>query len=211
MKALIFDMDDTLVRSTPIWRAAETHLLHKLGATWTPELALTYKGMNALDVARVIHSALRPATALHECQQIMRQHLIDGFAHGAEAMPGAVELVRAARAAECFRLAVASGSPLPAIEQAMRPLGILDHFDLLLSSESVPRGKPAPDVFLEAARRLGCSPNDCTVFEDSLIGVQAACAAGMRCIAVPSCHPDEIRRLAHRVCTSLGEVAPASL
>ncbi|MCG3148955.1 MAG: Fructose-1-phosphate phosphatase YqaB [Verrucomicrobiae bacterium] len=184
VSALIFDMDDLLVRSAAIWLAAENSLLRALGQTWTPELAAQYKGMNSLDVARVIHETYRPAWPLTESQRLLRDTLIAGFNGQVEPMPGAVEMVQ--RVAGRVPMAVASGSPLTAIEYCLNTLGLRQHFAQVISSEVVPLGKPHPDVFLAVATALNVPAGKCLVFEDSLIGVRAAAAAGMRCFSVPS-------------------------
>lgn len=204
IQACIFDMDDLLVRSSAIWRAAEQALLTELGQVWTAELAIQYKGMNALDVAATIHRALAPAMPLPQCQKLLRDHLLQGFAGPIEPMPGAIEIVRA-----LYRrcpMAVASGSPLEAIRAALTQLQLLDCFDRVISSESVARGKPHPDVFLAAARALGAPPRACLVVEDSLIGVRAAIAAGMQVACVPSGSVAEIRRLTPHVFTTLTDI-----
>ena len=205
--AYVFDMDDLLVRTVDLWRAAETTLLASLGYEWSPELAIQYKGMNALDVAATIHRVLRPDRTLGACQSIMREALIAGFDRDIEAMPGAVDLVRSLRGRK--PLAVASGSPLAAIRSALTTTGILECFDHVITSESVERGKPHPDVFLAAARALAVPPARCMVFEDSLIGVRAALAAGMMVTCVPSGPVDEIRRLTPYVFPSLAAVLPS--
>jgi HAD superfamily hydrolase (TIGR01509 family) len=182
---ILFDMDDTLAATASLWRAADEYLLAALGHAWSKELAAQYKGMNALDVAATIHRVLRPALPVGECQRLMREQLLNNFqSRPAVAQPGAVELVR--RMATLAPLAVASGSPMEAIELTLRGLGIETAFQVVLSSESVKRGKPHPDVFMAAAERLGVAAQDCLVFEDSLVGVQAARAAGMRVFVVPS-------------------------
>jgi HAD superfamily hydrolase (TIGR01509 family) len=212
ISACIFDMDDLLVRSAATWKAAEAHLLRMLGHDWDPVLARQYKGMNALDVAATIHRALRPMLSLAECQMILRRHLIESFSAGnIEPMPGAMQLVKRLHGRK--RLAVASGSPLVAIEGAMTQLGCRHYFELLISSESVPRGKPAPDVFLAAAAELRLGPDQCHVLEDSLIGVGAAVAAGMRCFAVPSTpNQDDIRAAgATRIFNSLADIDPSMI
>ena len=202
--AIIFDMDDLLVRSAPIWQAAEATLLTVLGQPWTAALAARYKGMNAPDVARIIHETHRPELALADCQRILRESLIAGFAGAIQPMPGAVALVQ--RLTGRVPMAVASGSPLSVIEHAVQTLGLRPCFARLISSERVSRGKPHPDVFLAAATALNAPPASCLVFEDSLIGVRAAQAAGMRCYCVPSGHHAEIARLATRVFKTLAEV-----
>jgi HAD superfamily hydrolase (TIGR01509 family) len=205
IQAIVFDMDDTLAATGPLWSAAEEALLSRLGAHRTDELALEYKGMNALDVAATIHRRLKPAMPLPECQRILRDTLIAGFENGlVRAMPGTVECVRRLRGV--VPLAVASGSPPQAVRAALRQLGLEQEFRVIISSEAVKRGKPAPDVFLAAAAELQVAPQACLVIEDSLIGVRAAIAAGMACFAVPSSHPAEIAALATRVFTSLAAI-----
>ncbi len=208
-RALIFDMDDLLVRSAPIWKSAEENLLRSIGRPWTPELAARYKGMNALDVARVIHETYRPPQSLTDCQRIMRDALTNGFNGHAQPMPGAVELVQ--RLGGHVPMAVASGSPFTAIDYCLNTLGIRPHFNVVLSSESVPRGKPHPDVFLATAKAMNAQANDCLVFEDSLIGVRAAKAAGIRCFSVPSGHQAEITALATRTFPSLADITLADV
>lgn len=208
--ALLFDMDDTLVATAAIWRDAEEHLLKSIGAVWTAELSATYKGKNALDVAATIHAALRPTQDLPTCQRIMRDRLIANFhAKAPLAVPGAVDLVRRLR--HLGPSAVASGSPLPAIEHALASIGLGSAFNQLISSESVKRGKPSPDVFLAAAEKLGVRPADCVVFEDSLIGAQAAKAAGMRCIVRPSLANAKINDVSDRVVSDWAEVIDLTL
>ena len=103
-------------------------------------------------------------------------------------------------------MAVASGSPLELIEHLFGVLGWRRYFWVLASSEEVPRGKPHPDVFLEAARRLGLAPSTLVVVEDSLVGVQAAKAAGMACYVVPSSPDPRIPAAADQAFRSLAEV-----
>lgn len=202
---IIFDMDDTLFATASLWKRAENHLLESLGSTWSVELALHYKGMNALDVAATIHRLLQPEVSVEHCQNVLRNALIDAFAADMpEPMRGAIGCVH--RMAEITPLALASGSPLSVIESVLTHHGVRPEFQCLISSESVPNGKPAPDVFLAAAAVLEVAPEQCLVFEDSLVGVCAAKAAGMRCVAVPSSHPTEIAEIADRVFSSLDEV-----
>lgn len=207
IRACIFDMDDLLVRSGPQWRAAETALLERLGHAWTPELAQRYKGMNVPNIAAEIHAALRPTLAVSECQRILRARLIDEFSRGVALLPGARELLRHLH--RRYPLALASGSPPECIALALKQTEVAEYFDHTISSESVARGKPFPDVFLAAARLLSAEPAKCMVFEDSLIGVQAARAADMPCCAVPSLpqHAEQISALATHTLTRLDEAA----
>lgn len=96
-------------------------------------------------------------------------------------------------AAEGVPMAVASGSSPEAIEAILAGSGLASHLTTVVSADEVAHGKPAPDVFLEAARRLGAAPADCVVMEDAAPGAAAAHAAGMRCIAIPyvAAHADD--------------------
>jgi HAD superfamily hydrolase (TIGR01509 family) len=203
--AFLFDMDELLIESSGIWRKAEIALLAALGHKWSPELAAKYKGMNALDVAATIHRELRPSQSLEFCQRLLRETLLQSFHVGPiHPMPGATQLIK--RLYGVAPIAVASGSPLEAIELAMESLGLREYIDACVSSESVAQGKPHPDVFLAAAQKLNAPPERCIVFEDSLHGVKAGKAAGMMVVSVPSGQHDEICLLADHVFDSLADI-----
>lgn len=181
----IFDFDDTLVSGGGAWKTAETELIERLGGYYDPDIAASYRGLNAIDVATVICRGFHQdseAAARHGA--VLRARLIELAARSATAMPGATELLR--RISAKRRVVIASGSPSEAIAGVVDVLGWREYVEFWVSSESVPAGKPEPDVFLETCRRLGTIPERCLVVEDSIPGVEAAMAAGMRCIAVPS-------------------------
>jgi HAD superfamily hydrolase (TIGR01509 family) len=183
--AVIFDFDDTLAASSPLWRQARTELLASIGQAWDPDLATATRGMNAPDIAAAVHRKFCPAASLIDCQDRMRRALIRQFQVTPPApKPGAAACVR--RAAALGPVAVASGSPLQAINLALTHMGIADAFALVVSSESVAAGKPAPDVYLYAAGQLGVAPQDCLAVEDTIIGARAALASGMHCCLIPS-------------------------
>jgi HAD superfamily hydrolase (TIGR01509 family) len=208
--AIIFDMDDTLVATRALWRKAEERLLAAMGRKWSADLARQYKGMNALDVAATIHRAVQPEMSVRECQQLMRSALIAEFQQiPVRSMPGAAECVR--RMKRMAPLALASGSPPEAIHLALVQLGLYREFEVVISSETVARGKPHPDVFLAAAKAMGASAEHCLVIEDSLIGVRAAKAAEMRCFAVPSGCREEIEALETWVFDSLEEITESTV
>lgn len=204
---IIFDMDDTLVHSAATWKQAEARLFRLLGQDYSPDVAQQYKGMNAWDVGRVIWENLRPAGyAARECGALLRQYLLEGFNGPLEPMPGADALLRALRGHH--RLCVASGSPPEGIRLALGRFGWLEGFDFILSSEGVPHGKPAPDIFLAAARAGNVNPAACLVIEDSLHGVRAGKAAGMTVYAVPSSDDPTIAAEADAVCPTLDALIP---
>ena len=205
-RLIMFDLDDTLVASRT-WVPAETMLYARLGSPYRPDIAATYKGMNAWDVARTMHARLQPPdSSAEECGRLLRGYLLECAHLPTAPMPGADALVRAL--AGRATLAVASGSPLEVIRHMLHRFGWGDAFSLLVSSEEVPRGKPAPDVFLETLRRAGCPPAEALVIEDSLAGVRAARAAGVACFVAPSSDDPRIAAEADRAFPSLAEMLP---
>jgi HAD superfamily hydrolase (TIGR01509 family) len=203
--AILFDMDDTLAATGPVWLRAERRLFEALGREYRPDIAARYKGLNARDVGATIRRELGTgAQSEGDCGELMRAFLLEEFAAPVAPMPGADALVRAL--APHYGLAVASGSPAEAIRSVLERAGWIPLFRETVSSESVAKGKPAPDVFLAAAARLTAAPQRCLVFEDSLHGVRAARAAGMKCFVVPSLDDRRIAGLADRVFESLADV-----
>jgi HAD superfamily hydrolase (TIGR01509 family) len=209
-RLLIFDMDDTLV-SARFWTPAETRLFNLLGQPFRPDIAILYKGMNAGDVGRTIHAQLQPANySAEDCARLLREFLLEIAAdEETQPMPGADALLHAMQGK--VDMAVASGSPLAVIRLMMERFGWLDCFSLLVTSEDVARGKPSPDVFLEALRRAGHPSRDAVIIEDSLVGVRAAKAAGITCFVAPSSDDPRIVQETDRAFPSLHEMIPVLL
>ena len=204
-RAVIFDMDDTLIRSSG-WRAAEERLYRHLGRPFDAEVATLYRGLSVEGVAQVIYEHQQPSgITLDACIRLLREYLLEAFAGPLTPMPGAAGLLR--RLHGQVTLAVASGSPPDAIALALAQQGWAPLFAVVFSSEGVARGKPAPDVFLATADWLGVPPEATVVIEDSLVGVQAALRAGMTCFAVPSAPDPEIGAAAHRTFPSLDAIS----
>ncbi len=204
---IIFDMDDTLIHSAATWKTAEARLFRLLGHAYTPAIARQYKGMNAWDVGRMTWENLRPdGYTAEDCGRILREYLMEGFAGPLEPMPGADALLRALQGR---RLCVASGSPPEGIRLALDHFGWLECFEFILSTESVARGKPAPDIFLAAARKGGVDPTACLVIEDSLHGVHAGKAADMTVYVVPSSPDPAIATAADQWFPDLAAIIPA--
>jgi len=186
----IFDLDDTLVRSEPVWHPSEVDLYRHLGFKFDADFVANYKGKNAMEVARSIRDHVGSEVSVEECGAFLRSSLIRySRTPGPEIIAGATRLLERVYPR---RALIASGSPRPVIDT------VVEHFawgELLhgwISTEEVPAGKPAPDVFLEAARRAGVVADECVVVEDSRHGVRAVRAAGMRCVGVPRTDSREI-------------------
>ncbi|HEU4589316.1 MAG TPA: hexitol phosphatase HxpB [Steroidobacteraceae bacterium] len=184
--AAIFDMDGLLIDSEPFWKRAERESFAEVGIHITEEMSKVTASMTTAEVARYWY-AFRPwqgrTTDDLELAVMNRvRALIDS--HGS-ALPGVREMLGACRE-RGWQTALASNSPSMLCEHVLGALELEGMFDVVLSAEQVPRGKPAPDIYLEAARRLRVSPARCIAFEDSVSGVRAARGAGMTVIAIPS-------------------------
>ncbi|MFG2958029.1 HAD family hydrolase [Streptomyces sp. NPDC048291] len=183
--AVIFDLDGTLVDSEPNYYEATRQLLAGHGVTdytWAEHELLV--GISTLETVALLRDrhGLRPPVA--ELLAEANRRYLELARTRTRAYPEMRKFVELL-AAEGVPSAVASGSSPEAIEAILAGTGLGAYLRTAVSADEVPRGKPAPDVFLEAARRLGAAPADCVVLEDAAPGVAAAHAAGMRCIAVP--------------------------
>jgi mannitol-1-/sugar-/sorbitol-6-/2-deoxyglucose-6-phosphatase len=185
LRAAIYDMDGLLLDSEPYWVEAELSVLSDVGVPLTTELARETTGMR-LDEA-VAHWYRRfPWKGTSQADVLAR---LTRAAHRlilsrAEAKPGVRESLELF-AGRGIRRALASSSPLVLIDAVVDKLGLAGHFELTVSAESEPLGKPHPAVYLTCATRLGVSPSDCVALEDSVNGLVSAKAARMRVIAVP--------------------------
>jgi len=191
--AAIFDMDGLLIDSEPFWRIAEMEVFGDIGVQLTEqECGLTTGLRTQLVVDHWL--ARRPwDTENHPPAEITRRinyRVVDLVGERGEPKPG-VEHALAFMEARNLRLALASSSNMPVIESALSRLGLAERFEVVHSADFEEHSKPAPDVYLGAARRLGVEPVRCVALEDSHPGTQAAKAAGMSCIRFPE-HDDAV-------------------
>jgi HAD superfamily hydrolase (TIGR01509 family) len=164
-------------------------------------------GMSSTEWSRYMHDVIGLAEAPEKIDAEVVRRMQARYAQELPLIDGAVEAVR--RVASSFRLAVASSSNRPLIDSVLERSGLASFFEATVSSEEVERGKPAPDVFLEAARRLDVDPARCAAVEDSANGIRAAQAAGMRVVAIPNRRyppPPEAHALADVVVDSLDDL-----
>ncbi|QNE78689.1 HAD-IA family hydrolase [Streptomyces finlayi] len=182
---VVFDLDGTLVDSEPNYYEAGRRLLARYGVTdfsWEQHTRFIGIGTReTLTVLRTEYGIETPVDALLAGENALYLELAGS---STEVFPEMRKLVERLHSA-CVPMAVASGSSRAAIGAVLAVTGLDAHIPLYVSAEEVPRGKPEPDVFLEAARRLGAEPADCVVLEDAPPGAAAARAAGMRCVAIP--------------------------
>jgi HAD superfamily hydrolase (TIGR01509 family) len=141
-------------------------------------------GMSSTEWSQYMHDEIGLRESPEEINAEVVRRLLDRYARELPLVPGAVDAVR--RLAPAFRLAVASSSNGPVIDAVLAAAELDDLFETTVSSEEVQRGKPAPDVYLEAGRRLGVAPAECAAVEDSANGIRSAHAAGMWVVAIPN-------------------------
>jgi HAD superfamily hydrolase (TIGR01509 family) len=207
--AVIFDMDGVLLDSERVWDEVREALVRERGGRWHDGAQRDMMGMSSPEWSRYMHDELGldedPARINAEVVARMQVR----YRAGLPAVAGATEAVE--RLAAAFPLGLASSSNRPLIELALELLGVSRLFRATVSSEEVARGKPAPDVYLEAARRLGVDPASAAAVEDSHNGILSAKAAGLRVIAVPNAEfPPDDAALAEAdvVLGSLAELIP---
>lgn len=201
----IFDMDDLLIESKTIWRRSLTRLLEDVGVPGSSLEAVHYRGLSAADTTDLMLRVFEIESDSNRFYQSFVDRLLSDLReHPLVPHAGAVHAVETA--SHATPVAVASGSPLAVIHSVLSQLGLDTCVDIVVSAEEVSVGKPDPAIFIEAARRIDVAPQECVVFEDSLVGVQAAVSAGTTCIAVPSEMDDQIKRLTPYVYPALSDL-----
>jgi len=189
-KAVIWDMDGVIADTAACHFEAWQEVFQKRGITYTKENFRRYFGQRNEEIIRKVcgeevSQALLDAIASEKNESFYRK-----INQNLKAFPGVIELI-IALSKRGFKMAVASSAPLKNIKFILRRLEIDDCFQAIVSGKDVKQGKPSPQAFLLAARKLGVEPNNCVVIEDALAGVAAAKNAGMRCIAVTNTNPKE--------------------
>jgi HAD superfamily hydrolase (TIGR01509 family) len=184
--AVVFDLDGVLLDSEEIWDRAREELAKERGGRWHDRAQRDMMGMSSKEWSRYMHDVIGLEEPPEEINREVVRRLTEFYREELPAIPGAHEAVE--RLAACWPLGLASSSNRELIDLALELLGVKHLFKATVSSEEVERGKPAPDVYLEAARRLGVEPTRAAAIEDSHNGILAARAAGMHVVAIPNRH-----------------------
>jgi sugar-phosphatase len=185
IKAIIFDMDGLLVDSEPYWKIAEKICFGKLGLTLTDELLRQVMGFRLNEVVEHWYNYQPWGKKNFEAVEAdVLETVKQLIADNANALPGVVDTLKLCKA-NGYKIALASSSAMSLINVVVDKLNIRQYFDLLVSAENEPYGKPHPSVFLTTSNQLNVLPTECLVFEDSVNGMVAAKAARMKCIVVP--------------------------
>jgi HAD superfamily hydrolase (TIGR01509 family) len=207
--AVIFDLDGVLTDSEQLWNQAKQDLVLSAGGRWRDDAPHAMMGMSSTEWARYLHDVLGVALGPDEINREVVRRMEGLYRDQLPLLAGAVEAVTAL--ARRWRLGLASSSNREIIDLVLELAGLTSAFAATVSSEEVARGKPAPDVYLEAARRLGVDPRGCVAVEDSGNGLRSAVAAGMAVIAVPNPHyppTEDALALAAATVGSVADVTP---
>jgi HAD superfamily hydrolase (TIGR01509 family) len=194
-EAVVFDLDGVLLQSEEVWDAVREHYVRERGGRYDEEVQRAMMGMSAPEWSRFLHEDAHVPDDPDEINSEVVRRMLEAYERELPLLPGAVAAVR--RAAAAFPLGLASSSNRAIFEEVLELAGIADCFRATVSSEEVPQGKPAPDVYFEAAARLGVAPERCTAVEDSHAGIRSAKSAGMRVVAIPNAaYPPDAETLA---------------
>lgn len=207
---MIFDLDGVLLDSEGAWDAARRELVDERGGRWTDSATRDMLGMSSPEWSRYVAEELGVGLEPEAISGLVVERVLAAYGNTLPLLPGATEAVE--RVAARWPLGLASSSNREVIDLVLERSGLARLFDASVSSEEVGRGKPAPDVYLEAAGRLGATPATCVAIEDSENGIRSASAAGMRVIALPNPQfppAGAALSLADRAIASLAELTPA--
>ena len=208
--AVVFDMDGVLIQSEEVWDDVRERYVRERGGRYDDEIQRAMMGMSSTEWSTFLHETAGVPAAPEEINRDVVERMLEAYRAHLPLIDGAAEAVR--RLAGRFTLGIASSSNRELIDTVLEVAGLTALFAATVSSEEVARGKPAPDVYLEAARRLDVAPDRCAAVEDSHGGIRSAKNAGMRVVAIPNpSYPpdDEALALADVAIGSLDELTVA--
>jgi HAD superfamily hydrolase (TIGR01509 family) len=182
--AVVFDLDGVIVDSEHVWDEVRQQLAEERGGRWHDQASRDMMGMSSLEWSRYMHDVIGLVDPPEEINAEVVRRLKGIYRERLPLIPGAAEAVE--RLGARRPLGLASSSNREVIDFVLEISSLGRFFRATVSSEEVARGKPAPDVYLEAAARLGVEPTRCAAVEDSENGIRSAKAAGMRTIAIPN-------------------------
>ena len=207
IEAVVFDLDGVLLDTEELWDEVREGLARERNGNWSESAQADMMGMSSTEWSRYMHDVIGLADPPEEINREVVSRMLERYADKLPLIDGAVEAVE--RLSVQWPLGLASSSNRELIDRALEVSGLARHFGATVSSEEVARGKPAPDVYLEAARRLGVQAENCAAVEDSASGIGSAHAAGMRVVAIPNAAfppPQAALALANVVLRSIAEL-----
>ena len=211
IRGLLFDLDGTLVDSMWMWKQIDIDFLESCGLRMPEDLQRKIEGMSFSETAVYFKERFRLKQSLDEIKSIWTQMSIDKYRREVPFKPGAEEFLRLA-SGKGMKTGIATSNGREIVEGLNESLRLDRYIQVLVTGCEVASGKPAPDIYLEAARRLGLSPEECLVFEDVPAGIAAGKAAGMRVCAVDDAasapYRDEVRMLADYYVRDFRDILP---
>ncbi len=206
MKAVIFDMDGVISDTLSIHCEAESKLLLKYGIKISPsEILKEFNAVPDLVMFQILSKRFNRNLDFQKAEDEKWKLFQELAKEGIQSIPGSLEFINTLLKNN-FILAVASSAPLRIVNLVLETLGIKKKFKVVVYTTEVKQGKPAPDIFLLAAEKLKVSPRDCVVIEDAAKGIQAAKAAGMKCIAISTTHTKKELKKADKIIDDFGEI-----
>jgi len=205
--AVVFDLDGVLIQSEEVWDDVRERFVRERGGRYDAEIQRAMMGMSSPEWSRYLHEHAGVPDEPDAINAEVVRRLLSAYRDRLPLIPGALDAV--GRLGARFPLGIASSSNRELIDAVLEAAGLAPLFAATVSSEEVAHGKPEPDVYLEAARRLGVAPERCAAVEDSHGGIRAAKNAGMRVVAIPNpSYPpdDEALALADVIIDSLDEL-----
>ena len=210
--AVVFDLDGVILETETLWNEVREGLVRERGGRWSETAQADMMGMSSTEWSRYMHDALGIPEPTEEISREVVRRMGERYAEKLPLIEGAVDAAK--RLAARWPLGLASSSNRELIDRALDLSGLAASFRVTVSSEEVERGKPAPDVYLEAARRLGVDPARCAAIEDSASGIRSAHASGMLVVAIPNRDfppPAEVLALAAVTLESIQRLEPETL
>jgi len=183
IEAVVFDLDGVLIDSEPVWEQVRRGLVAERGGHWATDAQQRLMGMSTPEWARYLSEDLGVGLPPGEVAALVTERMAARYREHIPLLPGAAGAVR--RLAARWPLGLASSAPAVLIETVLQAAGLRPDFQVTMSTEQVPHGKPAPDIYLAVAGHLGVEPSDAAAVEDSSNGLRSAAAAGLHVIAVP--------------------------
>jgi len=212
IQAVVFDLDGVLLDSEQLWDDVREGLARERGGRWHEGAQAEMMGMSSREWSVYMHDRIGLPEPPDEISAEVVQRMLERYRHELPLIPGAVDAVE--RIAARWPLGLASSSNRELIDAALEAAALARHFRVTVSSEEVERGKPAPDVYLEAARRLEVAPEHCAAIEDSQNGIRSGKAAKMRVIAIPNPRfppPEDVLAEADVVLDRIAELSPEAI
>jgi HAD superfamily hydrolase (TIGR01509 family) len=209
IEAVVFDLDGVLIQSEEVWDRVREAYVRERGGRYDTEVQRAMMGMSSTEWSQYLHEAAGVSDEPQAINDEVVRRMLESYRDRLPLVDGAGEAVR--RLAARYPLGLASSSNRPLIDAVLEAAALAPYFQATVSSEEVERGKPAPDVYVEAARRLGVDPTQVVAVEDSHGGIRSAKAAGMRVIAIPNpAYPPGADSLAYadETIRSLDELTP---